>query len=310
LGELTLFRQDTADLVALFQQFISDEVAGGMAAGDTARTYKRETQQYWGWCRERWIDPLSATREDVVTYRRWLIERYAPASVALKLSAVRRFYAAARTKGLVASNPAGDVRGPKRAATGVEYFSEGELTRVLQAVPRNTVQGKRDLAILGLMGLQGLRVVEIVRLNVRDLRIVDGRPHLRVTGKGGAEDLLPILPSLAERIRGYWTAAERDLSPEAPMFASTRNSREGQRGEQLTRRAVQGLCATYFRKAGVTGHAHLLRHTAATLALKHGADLRQVQAMLRHTDPKITAQYAHALDRADRNPALLIPVEV
>jgi hypothetical protein len=32
--------------------------------------------------------------------------------------------------------------------------------------------------------------------------------------------------------------------------------------------------------------------------------------MLRHTDPKITAQYAHALDRADRNPALLIPVEV
>jgi integrase/recombinase XerD len=296
--------------VALFQQFISDEVAGGMAAGDTARTYKRETQQYWGWCRERWIDPLTATREDVVTYRRWLIERYAPASVALKLSAVRRFYAAAKTKGLVAANPAGDVRGPKRAATGVQYFSEGELTRILQAVPRNTVQGKRDLAILGLTALQGLRVVEIVRLNVGDLRIVDGRPHLRVTGKGGAEDLLPILPSLAERIRGYWTAAERDLSAEAAMFASTRNSRDGRRGERLTRRAVQGLCATYFRKAGVTGHAHLLRHTAATLALKHGADLRQVQAMLRHTDPKITAQYAHALDRADRNPALLIPVEV
>jgi site-specific recombinase XerD len=310
MGELTLFRQDTTDLVALFGQFISDEVAGGMAAGDTARTYKRETEQYWGWCRERWIDPLTATREDVVAYRRWLIERYAPASVALKLSAVRRFYAAAKTKGLVAGNPAGDVRGPKRATTGVEYFSEGELTRILQAVPRDTVQGKRDLAILGLMGLQGLRVVEIVRLNVGDLRIVDERPHLRVTGKGGAEDLLPILHSLAEGIREQWAASGRDLSPEAPMFASTRNSRDGKRGERLTRGAVQGICATYFRRAGVTGHAHLLRHTAATLSLKHGADLRQVQAMLRHTDPKITAQYAHALNRAEENPALRIPVEV
>ena len=88
-GDLTLFRQDTTDLVALFQGFISDEVAGGMASGDTARTYKRETQQFWTWCREQWIDPLTATRDDVVTYRRWLIERYAPASVALKLSAVR-----------------------------------------------------------------------------------------------------------------------------------------------------------------------------------------------------------------------------
>jgi site-specific recombinase XerD len=94
------------------------------------------------------------------------------------------------------------------------------------------------------------------------------------------------------------------------MFASTRNSRDGRQGERLTRRAVQGLCAAYFRKAGVTGHAHLLRHTAATLSLKHGADLRQVQAMLRHTDPKITAQYAHALNRAEENPARRIPVEV
>jgi integrase/recombinase XerD len=152
--------------------------------------------------------------------------------------------------------------------------------------------------------------VEIVRLNVGDLRIVDERPHLRVTGKGGAEDLLPILPSLAGRIREQWAASGRDLSPEAPMFASTRNSRDGKRGERLTRRAVQGICATYFRKAGVTGHAHLLRHTAATLSLKHGADLRQVQAMLRHTDPKITAQYAHALNRAEENPAQRIPVEV
>ncbi|MBM3475905.1 MAG: hypothetical protein FJX75_21770 [Armatimonadetes bacterium] len=94
------------------------------------------------------------------------------------------------------------------------------------------------------------------------------------------------------------------------MFASTRNSRDGKRGERLTRRAVQGLCARYYRKAGVTGRAHTLRHTAATLSRRHGADPRQVQAVLRHTDPTITAQTTLASHGAKGNVVLGMPGDV
>jgi len=54
---------------------------------------------------------------------------------------------------------------------------------------------------------------------------------------------------------------------------------------------------------------HTLWHTAATLSLWNSANLRQVQAMLRHADPKVTARYAHALNRVAKNPAQRIPVE-
>jgi len=304
-----LSRRRETDLVQVFQSFISDEFAGGMAADDTAKTYHREVRQYWQWCATRGLDPLQAKRQHVVAYRRELVGRYAPASVALKLSAVRRFYAAAKIRGLVAGNPAADVRGPARRAGGVEYFSEAELDRIFRAIPRDTIAGKRDAAILGLMGLQGLRLVEIVRLNVEDLRDVGEAPHLYLLGKGGHPDLLPILPALADRIRDYWLSSGRELAPEDPMFASIRDSRYGRAGQRLSRRRVQQVCERCFRLAGVRGRAHTLRHTAATLSLKNGADLRQVQAMLRHADPKVTARYAHALNRVAENPAQRIPVE-
>ena len=117
-----------------------------------------------------------------------------------------------------------------------------------------------------------------------------------------------ILPGLADRIREY-LEARGEVTATDPMFASTRNTRASRVGARVARRTVQQICAKYYGKADVTGRAHTLRHTAATLALKNGADLLQVQAMLRHTDSKTTARYAHALNRVEENPALRIPVE-
>ncbi|WP_284286707.1 tyrosine-type recombinase/integrase, partial [Alicyclobacillus fastidiosus] len=59
---------------------------------------------------------------------------------------------------------------------------------------------------------------------------------------------------------------------------------------------------------GISDHA--LRHTAATLAYKYTQDLRGVQEMLGHADPKTTARYAHVIDRMKNNPALAIQIDL
>ena len=53
-----------------------------------------------------------------------------------------------------------------------------------------------------------------------------------------------------------------------------------------------------------------MRHTAATLGYLHTGDLRAVQELLGHTDPRMTARYAHVVDMAKKNPALFIPAKV
>jgi integrase/recombinase XerD len=53
-----------------------------------------------------------------------------------------------------------------------------------------------------------------------------------------------------------------------------------------------------------------LRHTSATLAYRYTHDLRAVQDMLGHQDPKTTARYARVVDRARTNPALKVPIDL
>ena len=62
-----------------------------------------------------------------------------------------------------------------------------------------------------------------------------------------------------------------------------------------------------LKRPGISDHA--LRHTAATLGYLHTGDLRAVQELLGHADPRMTSRYAHVVDMAKRNPALSIPVK-
>ena len=81
-------------------------------------------------------------------------------------------------------------------------------------------------------------------------------------------------------------------------------------GHRLSRRSIQIIVDKYLTACnlkhteGRTLSAHSLRHTAGTLALRTGADLRQVQDLLGHADPRTTAIYAHVGDRWENNPAL------
>jgi site-specific recombinase XerD len=269
--------------------------------------------QWLAWCRANARHPGVATADDVKRYRQDLVGHgYKRASIAHKLVILRRFYQAAVDAGLRPDNPAAGVRPPreKRALEDFGYLSEVELTLLFRAVPEDGSEPhRRDRALLALLGLQGLRTVELERANTDDLRRRGEQTTLLVRGK--TRDRLAYLrPDVADALDAYLTL-RGPVAADAhgtPLFTAVGNFAGGARlGRRGIRKTVDGyLRRTGAKRPGVSDHA--LRHTAATLAYRYSHDLRAVQEMLGHQDPKTTARYARVVDMAKTNPALTVPV--
>ncbi|AMB98598.1 integrase [Aerococcus urinaehominis] len=166
--------------------------------------------------------------------------------------------------------------------------------------------GKRDYAIILTALTTGLRTIELSRANYGDIQKRGTNTVIYVQGKGHRErDDFVILPRhTKEVIRDYTNSREaaglmvnQDL---APLFASHGNRNKGGR---MTTRSISRLVAKAFEAVGIKSNKitpHSLRHTAATLSLINGGNLRETQKMLRHSSVRTTEIYAQDLDE-DKN---------
>ena len=102
MGELEVIKNDleTGDVLADFGRFLRLHVADGDASERTIRAYYSNARAFVEWCEGQGIDPAQASEEDLIVYRRHLVDRYARSTSALKLAAVKRLYEAACWRGL------------------------------------------------------------------------------------------------------------------------------------------------------------------------------------------------------------------
>ncbi len=103
----------------------------------------------------------------------------------VRLAAISGFYDFARRMGLVAANPAVDVKRPKARPPIPQGLEAAELRRLLDVIP-DTPGGKRDRAIILTAALAGLRRQEILGLRAGDLTR-NGAVYYNVRVKGGLE---------------------------------------------------------------------------------------------------------------------------
>jgi site-specific recombinase XerD len=95
-----------------------------------------------------------------------------------------------------------------------------------------------------------------------------------------------------------------------PLFTAVSNRALGRR---ITVRGVRFVVDGYLRRVDLKRPRisdHALRHTAATLAYRYSHDLRAVQDLLGHRDPRTTVRYARVVDMARNNPVLRVPVKL
>lgn len=208
-----------------------------------------------------------------------------PAARARKLSAIKSFYKylTVRTKQLTV-NPVADIEYPKLRKSLPKYLTFEQSTALLNAV--SGPNEKRDYAILLLFLNCGIRRSELVGLNRSDVY----EDRIRVVGKGNKERIVYFGTSCRQAIDAYLVERNKKiLSDNRALFGSRDNHR-------ISASAVHRLVKKHMLTAGLDASqfsAHKLRHTAATLMLSSGVDVKTVQEVLGHENLNTTQIYTH-----------------
>lgn len=208
------------------------------------------------------------------------------ASRARKIMAIRSFYNYLTKKThQLQENPVRDMDTPKQPKTLPSYLTLEESLCLLDATEESKFP-ERDYCILLLFLTCGLRISELISLNRSDVR----GEMLRVTGKGNKSRTLFLNDACQEAIRAY-LAVRRPVSGrnEDALFLSARDARP-------SRSTIHAMVKRTLDAAGLDSSrfsAHKLRHTAATLMLQNGVNLRAVQEVLGHEHLNTTEIYTH-----------------
>ena len=208
-----------------------------------------------------------------------------PAARARKLSAIKSFYKylTVRTKQL-AENPVADLEYPKLRKSLPKYLTMEQSAALLKAV--SGPNEKRDYAILMLFLNCGIRRSELVGLNITDVY----EDRIRVVGKGNKERFVYFGSACRKAIDAYLVERKKKiLSDNRALFASREDNR-------ISTSAVHRLVKKAFLEAGLDAtqySAHKLRHTAATMMLSGGVDVKTVQEVLGHENLNTTQIYTH-----------------
>ena len=256
---------------------------------------------------------MAVKRADIDRYRNWLSElvdgdgepaahgqpRFAPATVARRLTTVRSFYAYLVDQRVIDGSPAVRVKGPRVSSEPRGRGLDEDQTRALTAAA--AARGPEAEAIVRLMASNGLRVSEITRAQAADLEPEaggggggGGGHSLMITGKGGKRYRVPLNAS-TERV------VVTHLGGRRHGFLFRR--RDGRRRDgnapliPYTQQAIWRLMAELAADAGLdveqlgSLHPHRLRATFVMSILDRGASLQAAQDASRHSSPATTRRY-------------------
>jgi len=209
-------------------------------------------------------------------------------SLARLVSSIKSFYRFLQLENYIETNPASHLNSPALWFTLPQVLTEEEVVKLLEQPDLNRPQGLRDRALLEILYGSGLRVSELVKLELKDIRLKDG--FLLCKGKGNKERIVPVGRTASHWLKTYLV----DIRPGWNKKGSTVVFLT-RRGSGFTRQGVWKLLKAYGQKAGLSEkiHPHILRHSFATHLLEHGADLRSVQMLLGHSQITTTQIYTH-----------------
>lgn len=237
----------------------------------TIDNYTSQVKSFLSYMDGKFTEPAKVNATSI---KDWVGQGKARNSVAHRLSALKLFYK------LTVGQPMkiDYIEYPRKEKKLPQPLDISEISAIINACPN-----LKHKAIICLMYSSGLRISEVINLKIAH---VDGKKQVIniIAGKGKKDRIVMLPESLLNLLRQYY----KQYRPVEYLF-------NGQNSPKYSERSINQFLIRYAKMAGVKRHvhAHLLRHSYATHSLEHGTDLRLIQKVLGHTNPKTTEIYTH-----------------
>jgi integrase/recombinase XerC len=307
-------RRVTGELVGQADELVTAFVQTLVAQPQTQRTYERACRRFTTWLGPL-VGPQDLTAARVAEYHVDLARGRASSTVKKERAALNSFLrwlvefehipaAQARAALAIKLPRAQTAEREVPKALSAEHYEQ--LIRAAQAaIVDEPLAGARDLAILVVLGDAGPRCEELAGVERRDFQPARAGAKLRTlrirNGKGDRERTVKLSARATRAILRWERERARVLGPAAdntPLFITLGRRRPDGRYVGVGDRCGQPVLATVMKRLGAIAnipeelrHPHALRHTCATLLLRSGATLADVQRLLGHASVKTTSIY-------------------
>ena len=208
-------------------------------------------------------------------------------TVARRLASIKSFFNYLIQIELIVDSPASHIKSPKVEKNIPKFIHVNKIKYLMEIPDKNSLIGKRDIAILELFYATGMRLSELVSLNIGSVNSNDNL--VRVLGKGNKERIIPFGNKAKDALEIY--LKDRGLSwlsnQDVPLFSTKNNKRISVRTVQI--RMNKYLSQVLGTQKGAS--PHVLRHTFGTHLLDNDADIRSIQELLGHSSISSTQIY-------------------
>jgi len=279
------------DIERIFEEYVRNSTARGMASARTWDAYKRGMASFIAYLIEYDRHIKSVNTGDIELYRRFLIEQgKKPRTIMVRLAAIRVLFRALIKVGFIKKDPSRGVRPPKIDTPADETIARKivlpqPFAQVLSGFT-DSLRDKRDRVILLFMYMLGMRVSEVAGLKIESFK--DGK--IEFLAKGNKIRALPAPDILQNAINNYLSSIG---DKEGSMFG-------------LTVRAIQKMVKSRFSKIGYNISPHALRHSCATVSAINNASPFAIQDQLGHESQKTTGLYTKIAGRFMKSPAIIL----
>ncbi|MBV7504066.1 tyrosine-type recombinase/integrase [Bacillus sp. sid0103] len=211
-----------------------------------------------------------------------------PATVNTRLKTLRVMFKCLFEEGLIDNNPMEGIKNVSEPEEEIVVLTADELKRLLNVPNQRHYAEFRDHVLMHFLIDGTTRISETLGLKHSDIDFATRTATIPASiAKSRKSRTIPLQHVTARLIKELISENKTDFDSDYIFLSNY--------GEPLTRDHFRNRLNGYAKKAGITKnvHPHLFRHTAATMFLESGGDIRHLQLLLGHADLRVVLRYTH-----------------